>query len=81
MTSVLTYADVKRPLANRNEIKGVANLEASNRNYVLNRRADALVKSVATCAELASAVESQLDKLSVEKRAEVEAALATLRSF
>lgn len=81
MTSILTYADVKRPLANRNEIKGVANLEESNRNYVLNRRADALVKSVATCAELASAVESQLDKLSAEKRAEVEAALATLRSF
>ena len=24
MTSVLTYADVKRPLANRNEIKGIA---------------------------------------------------------
>lgn len=81
MTSVLTYADVKRPLANRNEIKGVANLEDSNRNYVLNRRADALVKSVATCEELASVVESQLDKLSNEKRAEVEAALVTLRSF
>lgn len=81
MTSVLTYADVKRPLANRNEIKGVANLEDSNRNYVLNRRADALVKSVATCVELVSVVESQLDKLSDEKRAEVEAALVMLRSF
>lgn len=81
MTSVLTYADVKHPLANRNEIKGVANLESSNRNYVLNRRADALAKSVATCVELVSAVESQLDKLSDEKRAEVEAALVTLRSF
>lgn len=81
MTSVLTYADVKRPLANRNEIKGVSNLEASNRNYVLNRRADALVKSVATCVELVSVVESQLDKLSGEKRAEVEAALVMLRSF
>lgn len=81
MTSVLTYADVKRPLSSRNEIKGVANLEASNRNYVLSRRADALVKSVATCVELASVVESQLDKLSNEKRAEVEAALVTLRSF
>lgn len=81
MTSVLTYADVKRPLANRNEIKGVSNLEASNRNYVLNRRADALVKSVATCVELVSVVESQLDKLSDEKRAEVEAALVMLRSF
>lgn len=81
MTSVLTYTDVKHPLANRNEIKGVTNLEASNRNYVLNRRADALVKSVATCTELASVVESQLDKLSDEKRAEVEAALVTLRSF
>ena len=39
------------------------------------------MKSVATCAELASVVESQLDKLSDEKRAEVEAALVTLRSF
>ena len=48
---------------------------------MLNRRADALVKSVATCVELVSVVESQLDKLSGEKRAEVEAALATLRSF
>ena len=44
MTSVLTYSDVKRPLANNNEIQAVANLEASNRNYVLNRRADSLVK-------------------------------------
>lgn len=78
MTSVLTYSDVKRPLANNNEIQAVANLEASNRNYVLNRRADALVKSVANCVELVPLVMADLDKLSGEKRVQVEAALAVL---
>lgn len=78
MTSVLTYSDVKRPLTNNNEIQGVANLEASNRNYVLNRRADALVKSVANCVELVPLVMADLDKLSSEKRVQVEAALAVL---